>query len=164
MSLDEDLKVNDYWFEELYRNNDKKDSIELYREVDNFYQKIPTFYNEYKSNKYSKYYCPKKVFILCSPQTYSSGCTMMMHLHEFGATLVGTPSSQAGNNPGWILNYTLDNTGLQGWVACKYYISFSERFQNGVYMPDHLFTYDDLLKYDFDPNAEILVTMDLINE
>jgi len=58
--------------------------------------------------------------------------TMMKMLHEMGAVLIGTPSSQAGNNAGWILNYKLDNTGLNGWVACKYYTSFSDKIKNGV--------------------------------
>ena len=158
------LLTNDYWFENLYNNADNKSLSEIYSEIDGFYNKIPTFYSEYESNLHSKYYCPPKVFVLCSPQTYSSGFTMMKTLHEMGATLIGTPSSQAGNNPGWILNYTLDNTELKGWVACKYYVSFSERFKNGVYIPDYLFTYDNLLKYNFDPNAEILFSLDLIKE
>lgn len=157
------LLINDYWFEDLYKNDGKSPS-EIYSEIDAFYKKIPTFYSEYHSNLHSKYYCPPKVFVLCSPQTYSSGFTMMKTLHEMGATLIGTPSSQAGNNPGWILNYTLNNTGLKGWVACKYYVSFSDRFKNGVYIPDYLFTYDELSKYNFDPNAEILYILETMDK
>jgi hypothetical protein len=56
--------------------------------------------------------------------------------NEYGAPLVGTPSSQSGNGPGWILNYQLTNTGLAGWVACKYYTSLSGRIKNGVYRLD----------------------------
>lgn len=157
------LLINDYWFEDLYKNDGKSPS-EIYSEIDAFYKKIQTFYSEYHSNLHSKYYCPPKVFVLCSPQTYSSGFTMMKTLHEMGATLIGTPSSQAGNNPGWILNYTLNNTGLKGWVACKYYVSFSDRFKNGVYIPDYLFTYDELSKYNFDPNAEILYILETMDK
>lgn len=157
------LLINDYWFEDLYKDDGKSPS-EIYSEIDAFYKKIQTFYSEYHSNLHSKYYCPPKVFVLCSPQTYSSGFTMMKTLHEMGATLIGTPSSQAGNNPGWILNYTLNNTGLKGWVACKYYVSFSDRFKNGVYIPDYLFTYDELSKYNFDPNAEILYILETMDK
>ena len=88
---------------------------------------------------------------------------MMKVLHEMGAILIGTPSSQAGNNPGWILNYTLNNTGLKGWVACKYYVSFSDRFKDRVYIPDYLFTYIELKKYNFDPNAEILYILETMD-
>ncbi|MGC1390839.1 MAG: S41 family peptidase [Bacteroidales bacterium] len=155
------LLADDYWFEELDEEEVNKDSLDIYNEFDEFYKKIPTFYEEYKSNVYSKYYCPPKVIVLCSPQTYSSGFTMMKMLNEMGATLIGTPSSQAGNNAGWILNYKLNNTGLYGWVACKYYASFSEKIINGVYMPDYLFTYDKLSEYNFDPNAEIKYALEL---
>ena len=89
---------------------------------------------------------------------------MMKMLNEMGAKLIGTPSSQAGNNAGWILNYKLNNTGLNGWVACKYYISFSDKIINGVYMPDYIFTYDKLTKFNFDPNAEIKYALELFGK
>jgi hypothetical protein len=158
------FRNDDYWFEEFDKHAVNADSTQINTDLDKFYNNIPTFYQEYKSNVHSNYYCPQNVFVLCSPQTYSSGFTMMKRLHELGATLIGTPSSQAGNNPGWTLNYTLDNTGLTGWVACKYYTSSSDRFKNGVYIPDYSFSYSNLLKYNFDPNAEILFTLDLIKE
>ena len=158
------LLTDDYWFETLDEKEVKKDSLDIMNEMDEFYKKIPTFYEEYKSNAYSKYYRPPKVIVLCSPQTYSSGFTMMKMLNEMGAQLIGTPSSQAGNNAGWILNYKLNNTGLNGWVACKYYTSFSDKILNGVYMQDYILTYDKLSKYNFDPNAEIKYVLELFGK
>jgi hypothetical protein len=163
--INENSEVNllsdDYWFEELDEKEAKKDSIDIYNEFDEFYKRISTFYKEYKSNAYSGFYCPPKVIVLCSPQTYSSGFTMMKMMHEMGATLIGTPSSQAGNNAGWILNYKLQNTGLKGWVACKYYTLFSDKIKNGIYIPDYLLTYSKLSEYNFDPNAEIEYALEI---
>jgi len=158
------LNVNDYWFEELYNNETEADTSPKYRELDELYQNIPTFYCEYKSNQNSEYYRPKKVIVLSSPKTYSSGYTMMKMLNVMGATLVGTPSSQAENAPGWILNYKLSNSELTGWVACKFYTSFSNRIKNGVYQLDHELTYNMLKKYNFDPNSEILFTLNLLKD
>ncbi len=87
---------------------------------------------------------------------------MMKMLNEFDAPLVGTPSSQNGNAPGWILNYELTNTGLEGWVACKFYTSFSAKIKDGVYQLDHELTYNQLKEYHYDPNAEILFILDRI--
>ena len=155
------LNDHDYWFEELYeRNRFVKTKIQEVH--DDMYQKIPTFYQEYKSGKYSNYYRPKNVVVLSSPGTYSSGYTMMRMLKGMGALLVGTPSSQSGNAPGWALNFKLKNSGLTGWVPCKFYISFSDRIKNGVYQVDQPLTYEKLKKYNFDPNSEILFTLDLL--
>ena len=154
------LNNNDYWFEELYEP--KRFEISNIKNVyEKFYKKIPSFYKEYKSGKFSHYYEPKKIMVLCSPYTYSSGYTMMKMLNVMGATLIGIPSSQNENAPGWILNYKLKNSGLTGWVACKFYTSFSQRIKNGVYQPDHQLTYNQFKKYKFDPNWEILFSLDL---
>ncbi len=159
-----ELNNDDYWFEELDELKPAED-IDVQKAtvvLDEFYARMPSFYNEYKTEKYSKYYRPKNIFVLCSPQTYSSGYTMMKMLNEFDAPLVGTPSSQNGHAPGWILNYELTNTGLEGWVACKFYTSFSAKIKDGVYQLDHELTYNQLKEYHYDPNAEILFILDRI--
>jgi len=157
-----ELDKKDYWFEEL-DDSTPVGHIDIQKatlELDQFYAKIPSFYQEYQTGQYSHYYCPEKIYVLCSPQTYSSGYTMMRMLNEFGAPLVGTPSSQNENGPGWILNYKLTNSGLTGWVACKFYTSFSTRIKNGVYQLDHELTYDELKEYHFDPNSEMLFVLE----
>ena len=88
----------------------------------------------------------------------------MSMLNQSGAPLIGTPSSQSGNAPGWILNFKLKNSGLKGWVACKFYVSLSDRIRNGVYRTDYPVNYDVLKKYDFDPHSEILFALDLIEQ
>jgi hypothetical protein len=156
------LNIDDYLFEELYDNGVRADTSQNYQELDESYQRIPTFYSEYRSNQYSNYYRPERIIVLSSPKTYSSGYTMMKMLNIMGATLVGTPSSQAENAPGWVLNYELKNSKVTGWVACKLYTSYSSRIKNGVYQLDYELTYGDLREYDFDPNWEILFTLDLL--
>jgi hypothetical protein len=89
---------------------------------------------------------------------------MMKMLNESGAMLVGTPSSQSENAPGWILNYKLKNSGLKGWVPCKYYVAFSDRIKDGIYQTDHRLKYEKFKKYNFDPNSEILFALDLIKK
>lgn len=150
--------------EYLFEEGDKYDSTINYSELDEFYKKIPTFYNKYKSNSYSGYYCPPNVYVICSPKTFSSGFTLMSGLHELGCSLIGTPPSVSQGKPGWILNYKLDNSNLTGWVACKYYPPTSNKFINGIYLPDYILTYEKLKQFNFDPNSEIKYAIELINE
>lgn len=150
--------------EYLFEEGDRYDSTTNYSDLDEFYRKIPTFYREYKSNSYSRYYCPSKVYVICSPKTFSSGFTLMSGLHEMGCSLVGTPPSVSQGKPGWILNYKLDNSNLTGWVACKYYPPSSNKFTDGIYLPDYMLTYEKLIEFDFDPNAEIKYAIELYNE
>ena len=87
---------------------------------------------------------------------------MMRMFHEMGAMLIGTPSSQNENAPGWLLNYEVKNSKISGCVACKLYIAYSKNIDDGVYKVDHLLTYKNLKKYNFDQNTEILLALDLI--
>jgi len=83
-----------------------------------------------------------------------------MILRASSSSSQGISSSQNENGPGWVLNYKLTSTGLEGWVACKFYTSFSIRNKNGVYQLDHQLTYDELKEYHFDPNSEILFVLE----
>ncbi|KPJ59786.1 MAG: hypothetical protein AMJ46_09855 [Latescibacteria bacterium DG_63] len=158
-----ELGNRDYWFEELYEL-DRFEYSNIQKVHDEFYEKMPTFYDEYKSKTYSNFYLPKNIIVLCSAKTYSSGYTMMKVLNELGATVIGAPSSQNENAPGWILNFELKNSETRGWVACKYYASFSDRIVDEVYQVDNELTYDKLKEYNFDPNSEILFALDLLND
>ncbi|NHJ46280.1 MAG: hypothetical protein FK733_00695 [Asgard group archaeon] len=143
----------------------KRFDLEHITEVyDEFYPKMPTFFDEYKTEKFSNYYQLKKIIVLTSPRTYSSGYTMMKIFDEMGAALIGTPSSQNENTAGWILNFELKNSSLTGWVACKYYVAFTDRLKDGVYQIDYPITYDLLKEYNFDPNSELLFALDLLKK
>lgn len=133
------------------------------RGIQEFLDRGPTFAREYNSGKFSGYYLPKNVVVLCSANTFSSGWTLMYRLFKAGATLVGTPSSQAGNCFGDTLQFQLDNSGLRGSVSHKYFDMFPGDQEMGrVLKMHHQLTYEKLKSYRFDPNAEILFALDVI--
>jgi hypothetical protein len=86
----------------------------------------------------------------------------MYRLYKAGATLVGTPSSQAGNCFGDTLQFRLGNSKLSGSVSHKYFDMFPDDPEMGrVLRMHHQLTYEKLKSYGFDPNAEILFALDV---
>lgn len=133
------------------------------KEMEEFLDRGPTFAEEYRSGQYSGYYLPKNVLVLCSANTFSSGWTLMYRLYKAGAILVGTPSSQAGNCFGDTLQFQLDNSKLSGTVSHKYFDMFPGDPEMGrVLRMHHQMTYDKLKSYDFDPNAEIMFALEVL--
>jgi hypothetical protein len=125
----------------------------------------PTFWEEYQSAAYSGYYCPKKVLVLTDSETFSSGFTMASYLYLAGATFVGTPSGQStcafGNGQLW----HLDHTGIEGTVSTSYSIMFPDDSELARVLPVHYpLTYEKLASYGFDPNAEYLYALELLDE
>ncbi|MFC1543472.1 S41 family peptidase [Candidatus Neomarinimicrobiota bacterium] len=158
------LAEDDYDFKYDYiedpQKRDKYDIPELYRSI---YQRMPAFYTEYESGDYSGYYCPETIVVLCSPQTFSSAYTLMYYLYRRGAIIVGTPSGQAGNYFGDILWFKLNHSGIQGYVSYKQFISFPDNPEMGrVLRPHFEITYEKLALYNFDPNKEVIYTLDLL--
>ena len=134
------------------------DSIRLEK-----YKSSPTFYQEYKSGKYSDYYCPKNVIVLMTPWTSSSGLDMAHDLYRAGAVLVGTPSAQAPNSWGDLLEWQLNYSGIKGEVASAFDIEFGDDPERGRVLPVHYpLTYEKLKSFDFDNNAELLYAMELL--
>jgi hypothetical protein len=133
------------------------------KEMQEFLDQGPTFAEEYNSGKFSGYFLPKNVVVICSADTFSSGWTLMYRLYKVGAILVGTPSSQAGNCFGDTLQFRLDNSKLSGSVSHKYFDMFPDDPEMGrVLRMHHQLTYEKLKSYNFDPNAEILFALDII--
>jgi hypothetical protein len=121
-----------------------------------------TFWEEYQSEKYSGLYRPKNIFILCSPITNSSGYAFMYDHWAAGGKVVGIPSSQAGNSFGAWVGFKLEYSGLAGGISHLYITHFRDNPEMGkVFRPDFEMTYEDLKKYQFDPNAEILFALSL---
>jgi hypothetical protein len=157
------LVKDDYDFSgELDFLNKGKVSRDRERDFEELLRMVPTFREEIKSGKYNGFFLPEKVIVLCSAWTYSSGYDLAVSLYRLGATLVGVPSSQAGNCFGDVLMFKLNNTGIKGQVSFKYMLAFPDDPEKGrVLRPHFELTYDKLASYGFDPNAEILLALEI---
>ena len=58
------------------------------------------------------------------PRTSSSGLDMALYLYLCGAKLVGTPSAQAPNSWGNLLEWQLTNSDIRGEVSSSFDIAF----------------------------------------
>lgn len=105
------------------------------------------------------------VVVLCSPATFSAAYHFMCFLAQVGgATVVGVPASQAGNTFMEVTPFELPHTKIDGSFSSALQIMFPHDPQKGkVYMPDFPMQWKDYGTYDFDPDAEILYVLDLIN-
>lgn len=129
------------------------------------YKSAPSFLNEIASGRYEKYYTPRNVIVTSSTGTYSSAFTVMRYLNSSGAAIAGSVSAQAGNGFGNIIDVTLENSGVAVSVSHDSYISFPDRPGERVTIePDYLLTYDDLVRFRFDPNPEILLALEVLQE
>ena len=133
------------------------------QEFEKMLGRMPTFQTEYESGRYSGYYLPENVLVLCDAGTFSSAFFVMYYLKQAGAEIVGIPSAQAGNCFGDIIQSELPNSGLKFQVSRKYFELFPNDPERGrVLVPDHLMTYDVMASYDFDPAALIWFALDLL--
>jgi len=131
--------------------------------MDEGYAKSPTFFEEWSSGAYAEYYRPERVMVLVGPQTFSSGFLMAVRLYKAGAELVGAPPSSAPNSAGNMLQWTLDNSRIVGWVSQSYALNFPDEAAIGNALPvEHPMTLELLTRYGFDPNAEVLFALDLL--
>ena len=149
------------WYGRIQRYPSVADQIKTefqLRELD----KMPTFAEEYYSGTYEGYYLPANVMVLSSPKTFSSGYTLMYYLYLAGAKIVGTPSAQAGNCFGEPFSFELIHSGLTGTISHKQFVDFHDDSEMGLVLRPHFpMTYDKLKSYAFDPNAEILLALDV---
>jgi len=119
----------------------------------------------YKSGKYSGYYCPKNVFVLTSARTASSGYYLMASLYKKGAILVGVPSCQSGNGFGETLSFILPNSKIRVGVSSMVFLFFPDDTEKGkILRPHYELTYDKLKTYQFDPNSELRLALELIGQ
>jgi hypothetical protein len=129
------------------------------------YRQTSTFYAEYETGVYSSYYRPRDVLVLMTPRTSSSGLDMALYLYLCGAKLVGTPSAQAPNSWGNLLEWKLANSGINGEVSSSFDIAFGDDPEKGRVLPVHFpLTYEKLASYDFDHNACFLYAIEILKE
>ncbi|UCE60993.1 MAG: ankyrin repeat domain-containing protein [Phycisphaerales bacterium] len=162
------LVENDYDFAEAGPPVGRDEPENLARIAREFRQEVagtPTFERLYKTGKYDGYYSPQYVVVLCSPRTFSSGWTMMHYLFRAGALIVGTPSSQGPNCFGSLFPFTFTHSRLSGTVSHMRFEYFpNDTPEAQVLRPHYPLSYDKLAEYEFDPNAEILFALEVIEK
>jgi hypothetical protein len=104
------------------------------------------------------------IFVLCSPKTFSAAYHFIYFLKKLGSTkIVGVASRQAGNTFMETTNLTLPKTGISGSISNSRQVLFEKNSQFAKTLkPDYEMTWKDYEKYGFDKNAEILKTLELI--
>lgn len=127
------------------------------------YKSVPSFLQEIESGKYESYYTPWNVIVTSSAGTYSSAFTVLRYLNRSGASIAGSVSAQSGNGFGNIIEITLRNSGIKVSISHDSYTAFpGDSVNRGMLEPDYRLTYNDLVKYRFDPNSEILLALDVL--
>jgi hypothetical protein len=158
------LTENDYDFgEDRFKELFLAGKLDLATGMALKYADTPTFLAEMKSGSYAGYYTPKKVIVTTSHDTYSSGFTMLRYLFKSGATVVGSTSGQSGNGFGNGMMVTLKNTGIRLMISKDAYVVFPEEpTKRKQIKPHHELTYEKLKSYGFDPNAAVLLALELL--
>ena len=157
-----ELSEDDYDFSGYPEKGENLSHEESIRIIEDEASTTATFWQEYQTETYSAYYCPKNILILCSPLTTSSGYAFMYDHWAAGGKVVGIPSSQAGNGFGAWVGFKLNYSGLSGGISHLYITHFRDDPEMGrLFHPDYGMTYDDLNFYNFDPHAEILFALEL---
>lgn len=127
------------------------------------FEKSPTFYSVFESRESEASYSPERIMVLSSNGTQSSGFDLLVNLERLGAEIVGVPASQAGNGFGNIRHFTLRFSQLEGWISTKYFLRFPDEAPIGyVLPPSHPLTYRKLAAFDFDPNASLLLALEVL--
>jgi len=125
------------------------------------WREFPSLAKELDDPKSSSIYRPSKVFVLCSPRTFSAGFDVALALHHTGAKLVGVPSGQAANCFIDLLRYKLPASGLVGGISYKAVYNLPHDPEKGRLFPCELPLTMDLFKdYEFDANVEVLMALD----
>lgn len=156
--------TGDYDFSRDHRFTGPWSASQLQRMFDDRIHSMPSFERLVLTGKYGGFFTPSQVTVLVSPRTFSAGYTLMRYLHLAGAVLIGTPSGQAGNAFGSILEFELKHSALKGYVSHKYYEDFPRDPVKGQLLrPDFVMPYSRFLDYRADPNAEVRYALELMS-
>ena len=126
------------------------------------WQTMPSFWNIVRKGKFKKpmIQC-KRILVLCSPFTYSSGFNLLTALKDMGAETVGTPSAQAPNNFGDALSFSLEYSKLQGYVSYKRVVTYPDAPDGGRLLDvDYPLSLQQFAAWNRDPNSELLLGLE----
>jgi hypothetical protein len=127
------------------------------------FRQTPTFLAVFEDRQDEGCYFPERILVLSGNATQSSGFDLMTNLYRLGAEIVGVPSSQAGNSFGNVRHFMLPNSKLEGYVATKYFVQFPDEAATGFALQPHqALTYRRLAGLDFDPNATLLLALEIL--
>jgi len=161
------LKIGDYLFDKRLLSETSEDESEKRdREgwIEYYKNWTPTFAAEVRSGQYEASCQVANIVVLTSPRTFSGGYWVAAFLKKAGAKIVGIPSGQAGNHYGSVLQLSLANTGITLSVPTKQFLMFPDDPEKGrLLRPDLELTLDRLKSYDFDPNAEVLLALEILS-
>ncbi|NHJ04279.1 MAG: hypothetical protein EAX90_05615 [Candidatus Heimdallarchaeota archaeon] len=160
------ITINDYYFgnDKSFIFQSKTEGSQLESFV-NAFKKMPSFYKEFQTRKFESYYLPRKIIVLCSDVTHSSGFDLMINLNRIGAVNVGVPSGQSGNHFGNIRMFELSNSKIKGKVATRFFIAFPEKpMKHLTHYLDYQLTYEKLATLNFDENAAVLYALELMEK
>jgi hypothetical protein len=127
------------------------------------FHRTPTFSAVFDERENEGCYSPERILVLSGNATQSSGFDLLTNLYRLGAEVVGVPSSQAGNSFGNIRHFVLPHSKLEGYVSTKYFVQYPHEAATGFALqPHHTLTYRKLAALDFDPNASLLLAMEIL--
>ena len=107
---------------------------------------------------------PVDVIVITDSGTFSAAFQLAYTLWRLGATVVGTPSAQAGNAFTNVLPIELPNSRIRGSVARSAQLFFPDDEALGrALMPDYPVRWRDLERFGFDRDAEVIYALELIS-
>jgi len=158
--------IGDYNF---WSSHQSIDSLQSDREsgeksfLERHKKKNTTTYKIVSSINKEPLYTPKVIFLV-SPKTFSAAYYMLYSFLPFKAVMVGVTSSQAGNTFMDGIGFKLSESGLKGVISKSKLVYFPKDKAKGKELtPNFVMSWEFFKKYNFDTNAELLYTLDLIN-
>ena len=108
-------------------------------------------------------YRPEHVYVVTNEGTFSAAFHFTYMLWKMGATIVGTPSSQAPNTYMESTPFSLPNTGIQ----CSVSNAIQRFFPSGdprakIFRPDWAPSWEDYKRLGFDSRADLLYILEKI--
>jgi len=129
--------------------------------AENQLERAPTFGRAVKENRWNASWSPR-VLVLSSARTYSAAFDAVLTLRAHGATVVGVPSSQAANCFIDTLHFQLTHSQAQGGLSYKWSVRLPEDLKAGSLLrPDLELTYERFEALHFDPNATVLLALEM---